>query len=706
MTRVAATGDKHPDPRRRRRGRRLTPKPRLSSPLPRLLGAALVLLSLASTVRAEALLDVVRKTLTTNPEVLIEVARKRAANEGLSRARAGYFPQVELQTGTGKEEKRNSTTETTYQSLGGQVRQDRRDVSLTLSQMLFDGFSTSSEVKRNEFRVEAAAHKVAASSEQTALRAIEAYLEVLRQQEVLALTQENLLSHERTLDQIQQRVSGGFARPSDLDQIRARVALAKANLTTAEANREVATINYKLVVGDVPGKLERPAPPDVRWLPTEADTAVQMAIDANNLLHSARADVEAAGAQRSSARAAFSPRLSLEMGKQRSFFATPLDAPRDLTLYAMVRLRYNLFAGGADMARVGESLQLENEAREVLNRAERQLEQSVRLSWNAYRSARDRLPNLRQHSESSRLTRDAYTKQFALGQRSLLDMLDSENEFFTAQTNFLNGQFVELFARYRLLADTGYLLAALDLDVPPEGVAHDGPLSEMAGKHILAARASLNKPVAQTPMADTIPLPAEALAPAPSPGQAPRPPAPVAAPLPQTDLEAEFSLAPAKAQPPAGTPGTTAPRPSSIPLLAATPGATPASTVAPSGSTTAMTAGTTDTAPIRQAVEDWAAAWSKRDVAAYLAAYAAEFRPAGKLSREAWEAQRRQRIEGTTLIRIEIDALAIEPAGDKATARFVQRYQSDKLSSTDRKVLELVRRDGRWLIAAERAIAQ
>jgi adhesin transport system outer membrane protein len=96
------------------------------------------------------------------------------------------------------------------------------------------------------------------------------------------------------------------------------------------------------------------------------------------------------------------------------------------------------------------------------------MEQTVRLSWNAYRSARDRLPNLRQHAESSRLTRDAYVKQFAIGQRSLLDMLDSENEHFTADSNHVNGQFIELFARYRLFADTGKLLDSLAIPHLPE----------------------------------------------------------------------------------------------------------------------------------------------------------------------------------------------------------------------------------------------
>jgi adhesin transport system outer membrane protein len=612
----------------------------------RLLLVAGIVLGPSAASFAQTLPEVIRKTISTNPDVQIEVERRLAADQAKTRARAGWFPNIELRSGIGKEERLNPDVEATY---GGRTRGDRRDVSLNLSQMLFDGMGTASEVRRNEFRVQSAADRVAATSEQIALRAIESYLEILRQQEILVLTQENLLYHERTLDQIQQRVTGGFSRPADLDQIRARVALAKANLTTAEANQEVALINYKLVVGELPGRLERPKAPDIKWLPANAEEAVRIALDSNRLMHSARADVDAAGAQLSATRAALAPRIELEVGGTRTQYRTSADNPKEETNYAMIRLRYNLFAGGGDMARINEARHQENESREVLSRAERQLEQNVQLSWNAYRSARDRIPNLRQHSESSRLTRDAYAKQFILGQRSLLDMLDSENEHFTAKANYLNGQFVELFARYRLLADTGYLLVVFDIDPRQESLTGEEPLSGRSAKITGFPRAT--KPADET---------AEPVTAAP----AVTPPA-VMKPLPTDKPNDEL-------------------KPALPPTSDRKPDATPPG--------------------IQSVIDDWIDAWSKQDVSRYLSTYATEFQlPQGK-SREDWARERRSRIEKPASIKVSYADLQTAINGETATIRFRQTYVSDSISSTDTKELDMVRRDGRWLIVSERVI--
>ncbi len=430
--------------------------------------AILTLVWMPFPVVAQSLQQAVEQTLGSNPDVLIEVERRLSFDAALDQARGSYLPKIDVALGRGKEDKDNVTTQATY---GGPIGQRRSDRSLTLSQMLFDGFATSSEVDRNQARVDSASHKVSATSEQIALKAAEAYLEVLRQVEVAALTRDNLVVHQHTYDQVKLRSSSGVGRKSDLDQIEARLALTRSNLTAAEANLEVAKINYKLVVGQLPGTLIRPKAPDESLLPATPDQAAVSASNNSRLLKSAMADMAAAEAQLQAARAAMYPRLDLEAGTTRSNFSTSVDATHDNTTYAMVKLRYTLFKGGSDVARIEETRHMAREAAEIKNRAGRQLEQSVRLSWNAYRSAHDRLPNLRQHAEFSQLTREAYNKQFTLGQRTLLDLLDTENEFYTANTNHINGQYVELFSRFRLLADLGLLLDAIGVKPPTESAS-------------------------------------------------------------------------------------------------------------------------------------------------------------------------------------------------------------------------------------------
>lgn len=416
--------------------------------------AAAVGLTLGAPAYGQSLKEAVEQTLQTNPDVLIDASKRLSTDEAVKGARGGYLPKVDLLLGTGRERSNNSSTSGTDLTL------TRREASLTLTQMLFDGFGVSSEVSRNQARVESAAHKLAGTSEQAGLQAIEAYLEVLRQRELVELTRANLGAHDRTLDQIKIRAESGVGRKADFEQIQARSGLAKANFTAAEANLRDAETDFLRVVGAAPADLSKPNQPEAGALPKSMDEAVQLAFDNNPTLKSAMADIEAAEAQNKAAKSFMYPRFDLELGAAENKNLDGVVGDND-ERYAMLRMRYNLFKGGSDLARVNETAQLSNEAREIARRTRQQLEQSTRLSWNAMVSAGERLPSLKQHADASLATRDAYTKQFSIGQRTLLDLLDSENEHFTASSNYVTGQYVELFAHYRVLADMGQLLGAL-----------------------------------------------------------------------------------------------------------------------------------------------------------------------------------------------------------------------------------------------------
>jgi adhesin transport system outer membrane protein len=154
------------------------------------------------------------------------------------------------------------------------------------------------------------------------------------------------------------------------------------------------------------------------------------------------------------------PRFDLQLGTD---WNNHLDGVQyhDNDAYAMVRMQYNLYHGGADQARISETKLQTLEATGVFNRTKRQVEESTRLSWNALQTAIDRLPKLKEHADASERTRDAYAKQFSIGQRTLLDLLDSENELYTARNDYVDAQYVERFAGYRLMADMGRLLDTL-----------------------------------------------------------------------------------------------------------------------------------------------------------------------------------------------------------------------------------------------------
>jgi adhesin transport system outer membrane protein len=133
----------------------------------------------------------------------------------------------------------------------------------------------------------------------------------------------------------------------------------------------------------------------------------------------------------------------------------------------MVRGRYNL-TGGKDQARREETVYELNQAREIRDRTHRQVIESIRLSWNAYETAKSQLEYFKVHVDASSNALIAYRKQFNIGQRTLIDLLDQENEVFQANINYANAMNDLLFAEYRILAGTGRLLWALEVPLPDQ----------------------------------------------------------------------------------------------------------------------------------------------------------------------------------------------------------------------------------------------
>lgn len=409
-------------------------------------------------VFAQSLKDTVDQTIQSSPDVMIDVNRRLSADKTVDQARGGYYPKVDMAAGIGREWSENTSTRPGSDTL------TRRESSLTLSQMLYDGYAVKSEVERNEARVAAAASQVGDTSERTGLRAVEVYLDVLRFQELLALTQDNLAAHEKTYEQIKMRTDSGVARQADLEQAQARLSLAQANLASAEANLREAKISFQRVTGSVPQDLETAAEVSCDLFPVSVDDTIATAFSGHPAMQAAIANYEAALASERAADAPFKPRLDLELGASANDNLDGVDY-RNNDAYAMLRMKYNLYRGGSDQARVRETRFLNKEALAVVDRTKRQIEESTRLSWNSLETAKDRLPRLKAHADATALTRDAYAKQFSIGQRTLLDLLDSENELYTARTDYISGQYEERFAQYRLMADMGKLLDTL-------GVAH------------------------------------------------------------------------------------------------------------------------------------------------------------------------------------------------------------------------------------------
>ena len=421
----------------------------------------------SNPVGAATLREAVEQAVLTNPEVLAAANHRFAADAGVKQARGGYFPRIDLNAGTGRERldipdsRLRGLSDTTF---------PQRDATVTLSQMLFDGFTVQSEVARQTARVDSAAYGVAATAEELALRTVTTYLEVLRRQETIAEAVDNLDAHQRIYKQIRMLSESGVGRRADLDQAESRLALAKANLRQEQSSLKDAEVSYVRLVGAPPQALQIPASPE-KALPMSEALALDAALTDHPSVKSAEAEVALASAVNSGAKAALSPRVDLELAKRHAN-----DIVRGSTndLSIMLRLRYNFSHGGADLARISETGFQIQEANEVLNRTRRQIQEDVAQAYNANVTARERLGLLRQYVDASAATRESYAKQFSIGQRTLLDLLNAENEYFNARLAYTTGQYAQLASAFRIFAGMGQLLNQLRITPPIDAVKVSG----------------------------------------------------------------------------------------------------------------------------------------------------------------------------------------------------------------------------------------
>ena len=428
-----------------------------------------VLLARSDAALATTIEESIQAALETNPEVGVVAADREAIEQELRQARAEYLPSVDLRGAAGPEYTDSPVTRHRRNGNDGSTTLLRLESQLTLTQMLFDGFATQSEVQRQIARIDSASHRVQEAAEFIGLDAVEAHLDVLRNQALVELARENIEQHQRILGQVRQLEDRGAGSIGDVRQAESRLAEAENALATALGNLRDAEAFYLAVVGVAPVDLEEGLIP-LAAVPESPDAAASLASVTSPTVQIANADVDVAEAELRGARAGYYPNLDLELGASAGNDVEGLEG-RDVNAQALLVLRYNLFRGGADIAREREAFLRIKEARENLRVAQRDSEREARVAYNALLTAGARLEALRAGVDAQRATRDIYAQQFDLAQRGLLDLLDAENELFIDRTNLATATFTETFAVYRVLAVIGVMLDTLEIERPKEAIS-------------------------------------------------------------------------------------------------------------------------------------------------------------------------------------------------------------------------------------------
>lgn len=602
---------------------------------PTMLAAALLCAGAAFAQSNDALKAAAQKAVSSNPDVTARFNAYRAAADAIDVSRGGFYPRVDLNASVGRD--RDSIDSRTPESRSI----SRSGASLTLTQLLWDGLATRRDVSRLGHERLARYFEVLDITEQTALEAARAYYDVLRYRRLVALAEDNFVQHRSAFNQINSRVRAGVGRGVDLEQAAARLALAESNLSTEVSNLHDVSARYQRVVGEVPpASLPLPAPLN-RALPSTANDAAAEAIRRSPAVSASIESLRSARSLVSIRESAYQPKVEARVrgGAGRNFDGVQ-DQRRDST--AEIVLNWNLFNGGSDQARVRQQVQLLGQAEDLRDKACRDVRQTVSIAYNDTRKLVDQLTYLDRNTIAIEKARDAYRQQFDIGQRSLLDLLNAENELYTARRSYANAEYDLGIAYVRTQASMNQLSAQL-------GLVRDAAAPE-APDDASGWAADGDAPVR---------CPADAVQ------------------SPPIDFEGLSKRAVSGNAP-------------ATPMAAAAQAASPVTT---------LPAGTASDAPLRR-LNEWAAAWQAKDLPRYLAFYAPGFQPA-QGSAAAWKERRQAMLSKPGPITVRLENIGLVLDGDKVQTRFRQTYRSDGYNDVTSKALTWEQIDGQWLIVRE-----
>ena len=587
----------------------------------------------AQSTQPTGLAAAVQQAINNNPDVTARLNALRAAANEVDVARGQYLPSVDLSASVGRDSDRITSRSPASQSLS------RNGLALSASQILWDGMATSKEVSRLGHARLTRYFEFLGATEETALEATRAYLDVERYRKLVSLAEDNYVQHKYAFDQLQTKFKAGVGRGVDAEQANARLALAESNLTTEQANLHDVSARYLRIVGDLPPASSAAVNPQLSKgiLPANIDT-INQALAQHPSISAAIENLRAAQAQAQGAESRYQPtveaRVRTGVGKN---FDGVQDQKRDSS--AEILLNWNLFNGGSDKARVRQYADLINQAADQRDRACRDVRQTVAIAHNDIRKLQDQLVALDRNVLAIEKARDAYRQQFDIGQRSLLDLLNAENELYTAKRSYANAETDLQLAYARTQAAKYSLTSTLGLSREAEGT------QELVQDWQAADDAAQRCPVTAVDVKATS--------------------------LGELDARA---------------------RKLAVPALTAAPVVAAPSAPAPVASPAVAT--------VQQRLRDWADAWMAKDVDGYLSFYAKDFAPSRSTSAK-WIAERRRLVSKTGTIELTLDDIQTQAQGDAVVTRFQQKYNSSNYKDNSVKVLTWKQIDGKWLIVKE-----
>ena len=410
---------------------------------------------MAQSLHAEPVVplkQLVEKVVSSNPEVQAKYHNYLGAGFEQDVVKGGYLPKVDITSSY----RRQENIDNGRSKVSG-LAVPTWNNELVLRQMIFDGMATPNEINRLGHAQRVRYYELQAAMQNTTLEFMRSYIDTLRYTQLADYAKSNYVTHKQLFDKIKERVEAGVARRVDLEQATGRLALAEANLLTEATNLHDETARMQRLLGELPpATLEQPEfyKAGAQATPVEA---LRVAYLQNPDLLSTIEDIQATKDEVKVKEGRFLPRLDLQARKN---LGTSNDGRNSTNAADVLELtaNFNLFNGFSDKAGVSQAIEKMNTANDIRDKSCVDTRQLVTIAYNDITQLKEQLGYRDTHQKSIENAREAYRKQFDIGQRTLLDLLDTENEYFQAKRNFANTDYDIQTAYARLYAVQGELL--------------------------------------------------------------------------------------------------------------------------------------------------------------------------------------------------------------------------------------------------------
>jgi outer membrane protein len=418
---------------------------------------------LAMPAAAESLPEALARAYQTNPALNADRARQRATDENVPQALAGYRPQIVASLSAGLQQVRNILPDNSIQTASLKPWQ----IGVTVTQVLFNGFKTSSSVRVAELQVSSGREALRNTGQGVLLDAVTAYTNVLANQSLVEAQRANVAFLRETQSITQKRLNAGDVTPTDTAQAEARFNRGLSDLNAAEVALAISQATYAQVIGNPPAQLQ-PAQTVDRFGARNREDAIQIAFTQHPAVMAAGFDVDVASTQIRVAESSLLPTITVQGSASTARDNDPTLSVRGTDQASVIgQLNQPIYDGGTAASQTRQAKEVASQSRLVLEQVRNQARTAAISAWVANEGAKIAVSAAESEVRAATVALAGVQKEAAGGQRTTVDVLNSQQDLIQAKARLIGAQRDRVIASYTLLSAIGRLdVKTLNLNTP------------------------------------------------------------------------------------------------------------------------------------------------------------------------------------------------------------------------------------------------